>query len=252
YLEFAKRSGFVGNTDPIVFQLYSEPLQKFRLAARGHGRMRPPESHRQRIERFFDPLPFWYAPFEGTLIDERAFPMHAITQRPMAMYHSWGSQNAWLRQIHGANRLFMARSRGKDLGIEDDDWVWISSQIGRVRAQVRLMEGVNPDTVWTWNAIGKRRGAWALDEDAPESKQGFLLNHLIAELLPPREGGYRYSNSDPVTGQAAWYDLRVKIEKASAADAAETFPRYEATSRPHEPTPMPVSDFGRRFNKERA
>ena len=25
------------------------------------------------------------------------------------------------------------------------------------------MDGVNPDTVWTWNAIGKRSGAWDLD-----------------------------------------------------------------------------------------
>ena len=47
-----------------------------------------------------------------------------------------------------------------------------------------------------------------------KSKKGFLLNHLISELLPEREGGYRYSNSDPVTGQAAWYDLRVRVEKA--------------------------------------
>jgi len=38
---------------------------------------------------------------------------------------------------------------------------------------------------------------------------------LIAELLPQREGGYRFSNSDPITGQAAWYDLRVRIEKAT-------------------------------------
>jgi anaerobic selenocysteine-containing dehydrogenase len=252
YLEFAKAAGFIGSTDPIVFQLYSEPLQKFRLAARGHGAVQPPQRHRKRIERFFDPLPFWYPPIEGTMIDERAFPMHAVTQRPMAMYHSWGSQNAWLRQIHGANRLFMARSRANELGIADDDWVWISSQIGRVRAQVRLMEGVNPDTVWTWNAIGKRSGAWALDEDAPEAKRGFLLNHLISELLPPRDGGYRYSNSDPVTGQAAWYDLRVRIEKASASDAAETWPLYEPIGRPHQHETVDVSNFGRTFNKERA
>ena len=84
------------------------------------------------------------------------------------------------------------------------------------------MDGVNPDTVWTWNAIGKRSGAWALDPDAPEAKKGFLLNHLIAELLPEREGGYRYSNSDPITGQAAWYDLRVQIEKAAADEVGET------------------------------
>ena len=253
YLDWAKTVGFVGNTDPIVFQIYSEPLQKFRLAARGHGALQPPDSHRPRVERYFDPLPFWYRPFEGTMIDECAFPMHAITQRPMAMYHSWGSQNAWLRQIHGANRLFMARERAQALHIADDDWVWITSHIGRVKCQVKLMEGVNPDTVWTWNAIGKRRGAWALDQDAPEATHGFLLNHLIAELLPAREGGYRFSNSDPVTGQAAWYDLRVRIEKAAPAEAGETSPRYEPLPPPggkRQASPA-VSDFGRSFNRER-
>jgi hypothetical protein len=90
------------------------------------------------------------------------------------------------------------------------------------------MEGVNRGTVWTWNAIGKRAGAWNLDDDAPESTKGFLLNHLIDELLPARESGYRYACSDPVTGQAAWYDLRVRVEKATAAEAGETEPRFAA------------------------
>jgi hypothetical protein len=92
---------------------------------------------------------------------------------------------------------------------------------------VKLMEGVNPDTVWTWNAIGKRAGTWGLDPEAAESTRGFLLNHLIAELLPEQAGGYRYSNSDPVTGQAAWYDLRVRVEKASPYELQETWPRFE-------------------------
>ena len=47
----------------------------------------------------------------------------------------------------------------------------------------------------------------------PESRKGFLLNHLIHELLPKGDG-LRWANSDPVTGQAAWYDLKVNIEKA--------------------------------------
>jgi hypothetical protein len=87
------------------------------------------------------------------------------------------------------------------------------------------MDGVNPDTVWTWNAIGKRSGAWNLTPDAPESQKGFLLNHLIADLLPEREGAYRYSNSDPVTGQAAWFDLRVRITKA-ASEPAVSEPQF--------------------------
>ena len=35
YLEFAKRSGFITDVEPIVLQLWSEPLQKFRLAGEG-------------------------------------------------------------------------------------------------------------------------------------------------------------------------------------------------------------------------
>ena len=46
YLEWAKSVAFNGSTDPIVFELYSETLQRFRLAARGHGDIQPPDSHR--------------------------------------------------------------------------------------------------------------------------------------------------------------------------------------------------------------
>ena len=203
----------------MIHQLYSEPLQKFRLAAEGHGAITPPASHKDRIRTYFDPIPFWYAPFEGSMVDEREYPIHAVTQRPMAMYHAWGSQNQWLRQILGRNWLYIATERATSLGIQDGDWVIVTSHHGEIKAQAKLMNGVNPDTVWTWNAIGKRKGAWALDENAPESKEGFLLNHLISELLPEREGGYRFSNSDPVTGQAAWYDLKVKIRKADNQSA---------------------------------
>ncbi len=214
YLDWATFFGFIGKPEPIIHQLYCEPLQKFRLAARGHGKVVAPEQHRARIEHAFDPIPFWYPPFEGEMVSAEEYPLHAVTQRPMAMYHSWGSQNAWLRQIFGRNWLYMARQTAEAQGIADGDWVVVTSNHGKIRCQAKLMDGVNPETVWTWNAIGKRSGSWALAKDSPEAKKGFLLNHLISELLPEREGGYRYSNSDPVTGQAAWYDLKVRIERA--------------------------------------
>jgi anaerobic selenocysteine-containing dehydrogenase len=248
YISWAVDKGFRITPTPVIFQLYSEPMQKIRLAAQGHGTVVPPDKHRARVETYFDPLPFWYPPFEEP--DAAKYPMSAITQRPMAMYHSWGSQNAWLRQIHTANRIYVARSRGLELGIADDDWIWITSSIGRVKAQVRLMDGVNPDTIWTWNAIGKRAGAWGLADDAPEATKGFLLNHLITELLPAQSNGYRYSNSDPVTGQAAWYDLRVRIEKASPAEQGETSPRFEPLDNPQERPRPAVSTFGTEFAEE--
>jgi len=227
YLDWATFFGFMGKPEPVIHQLYCEPLQKFRLAAQGYGKVVPPAEHRRRILDHFDPVPFWYPPFEGEMVRQRDYPMHAVTQRPMAMYHSWGSQNSWLRQLLGRNWLYMARSMAAKLGIADGDWVSVTSNHGKIKAQARLMDGVNPETVWTWNAIGKRSGAWNLEKGADEAKKGFLLNHLISELLPEREGGYRYSNSDPVTGQAAWYDLRVRVEKATEQSAVSE-PQFPA------------------------
>jgi hypothetical protein len=110
--------------------------------------------------------------------------------------------------------------------------VYVESHHGKIKAQVRTMTGCERNTVWTWNAIGKRRGAWNLEDDAAEGEKGFLLNHLISELLPASGDGSgerrigRMSNSDPVTGQAAWFDLRVRISKAEAGDEVSE-PQFE-------------------------
>ncbi len=252
YLDWAKEVGFIGSTEPIVLQVYSEILQKFRNAARGHGDIQPPERERARIEAYFDPMPIWYPPFEESMIDLDSYPMHAITQRPMQMYHSWGSHNAWLRQITGSNKLYMNDVKAAEMGLAEDDWVWVESYHGRIRVQVSLMDGVEASTVWTWNAIGKRSGAWNLDANAGEAKKGFLLNHVISELLPPRDDGYRYANSDPVTGQAAWYDLRVHIKKADPAEDAVTFPQFDPTAKPAGlATPADTLTYGAGFRKGR-
>jgi len=245
YLEFAKTAGWIGRSEPIVMQLYSESLQKFRLAAQGHWEIAPPAAHRDRLQAYFDPLPFWYEPMsEESAAEAAAFPIHALSQRPMHMYHSWGSQNAWLRQLTSSNALHMHHVLGAKLGLADGDWAWVSSPHGRIKVEIRLVDGVNPDTVWTWNAIGKRAGAWDLDEQAPEARKGFLLNHIISELLPPRADGYRYANADPVTGQAAWFDLRVNIEKCSADEAHETAPQFGSLKRTAAGPRPAVSNFG--------
>jgi sulfite dehydrogenase (quinone) subunit SoeA len=229
YLERAKAMGLIGVDSQIVMQLYSEPLQKFRLAAQGHGERQPPAHLRERVVTYCDPLPFWYPPLEHAGQDLDRFALSAVTQRPMPMYHSWGSMNAWLRQIMGSNKLYMARGRAETMGIAPDDWVWVESRSGRLKCQVALMEGVNPDTVWTWNAIGKRAGAWGLTPDSPEATRGFLLNHVISEWLPAQQG-FRLANSDPVTGQAAWYDLRVRVTKCAPGEEGVTDP-HPATLR---------------------
>ena len=233
YLEFAEKHALFG-TPPVqvILQMYSEPLQKFRLAGQGLYDGPQPTSlvDCERLAKYFDPLPFWYAPLEGAQAHigtggpsrhtiAEAYPLHAITQRPMMMYHSWDSQNAWLRQILSENSLYMNRGTARELEIEDGDWVWVESHHGRIRCRLKTMEGVEARTVWTWNAVGKQPGTWGLSSDASEATAGFLLNHLISELLPASASdARRLTNSDPVTGQAAWFDLRVKVTKCAPGE----------------------------------
>jgi Anaerobic dehydrogenases, typically selenocysteine-containing len=253
YLQWAQSNAMTRYAEPINCHIYSEVLQKFRLAAQGktNGRQ-PPEHLRKRVETFFDPLPFFYEPLESQLSDKHKYPLNAVTQRPMAMYHSWDSQNAWLRQIHTYNHLYVHPSVGAAGGFDDGDWVWVESQWGKVRCICKYSEAVEPGTVWTWNAIGKAAGAWNLDPMANESKQGFLLNHVISEELPPHDAGDHVSNSDPVTGQAAWYDVRVRVYKAGADEAKETFPQFDPMpSAPGTPPRRPWQNyFAGKFQKK--
>jgi anaerobic selenocysteine-containing dehydrogenase len=228
YQDWAVETGLYDSPQPYLFQLYVEPLQKFNNAAHGIGDHQPPENMRDQLIRVMSPLPIWYP--TATVDNEDDYPLHALTQRPMAMYHSWGSQNAWLRQIHGMNPMYLPTKVMQEKGLIDGDWAKVSSPNGEITVPVAEMAALNENTIWTWNAIGKRRGAWALDPEAPEANKGFLLNHLISELLPPKGDGLRWSNSDPITGQAAWFDLRVRVEKTSPPKGTQ--PQFDTLTSP--------------------
>lgn len=234
YQDWAVQMGFYDAPQPYLFEIWSEPLRRFQIAAEGQGPRQPPEHLRARLTQAMAPLPAWY-PTDDTG-EGTDFPLHALTQRPMAMYHSWGSQNAWLRQIHGENPLYVPQELWDEKGFRPGDWARLTSAHGEITVPAAPMAAVNGRTVWTWNAIGKRKGAWTLDRGAPEATKGFLLNHLISELLPDRGDGQRWSNSDPVTGQAAWFDLRVRIERTDAPRGV-ALPEFGPLASPVPPAP---------------
>ena len=238
YQNWAVELGLYDSPMPYIFNLYSEPMRKFQLAAEGVGEQQPPEHLREQLKAVMSPLPIWYST-EAVSEEDNEYPIHALTQRPMAMYHSWGSQNAWLRQIHGLNPLYVPTKLMKNHNLKTGDWVKLSSIHNTITVPVAEMAGLNENTVWTWNAIGKRKGAWALDPNAPEATKGFLLNHLIHELQPAKGDGLRWSNSDPVTGQAAWFDLKVKLEKTTAPK--ESQPSFKEIKSPVGTGPKNIS-----------
>ena len=48
--------------------------------------------------------------------------------------------------------------------------------------------------------------------------------------MPPKGDGLRWANSDPITGQAAWFDLRVRIEKVPPL--SEAIPAFDPIKSP--------------------
>ncbi|MEQ8370186.1 MAG: molybdopterin-dependent oxidoreductase [Alphaproteobacteria bacterium] len=127
YQDWAVNLGLFDSPQPYLFNLYVEPMRRFQRAAEGHGDRQPPEHLRARVQTTMDPLPIWYPPFEDDAVDTETFPVHALTQRPMAMYHSWGTQNAWLRQIHGHNPLFVPTGIWEANGFAEGDWARVTS-----------------------------------------------------------------------------------------------------------------------------
>ena len=249
YHEWAQRARLRRYADPIVIQIYSEVLQKFRLAAQGRGpaKRRPPAHLAKRIETYFDPLPLYYEPLEAQVTDAHKYPLNAITQRPMAMYHSWDSQNAWLRQIHTHNYLFVNPALARSQGIDDGGWIWVESMWGKVRCMARYSEAVEPGTVWTWNAIGKAPGAWNLAPDANEAELGFLLNHLISDELPhPSPSGRGAEGEGPSAGNASPTPIRSPARPAGTTCAcASTRPARTKRSSPGRRCPrFPAAGHG--------
>ena len=52
--------------------LFRDAAEASALPPQGHGNAQPPEACAARIETYFDPLPFWYAPFEQRIAARRA------------------------------------------------------------------------------------------------------------------------------------------------------------------------------------
>ena len=147
YLHWAQDHGLIRYTDPVNLHLYSEVLQKFRLAAEGKraGTAAAGLPARARAPRTLIRCRFTASRWSPRPSTSEKYPLNAITQRPMAMYHSWDSQNAWLRQIHAHNYLFVSpRVGAKANGFDDGDWIWVESEHGRVRCMCRFSEAVEP------------------------------------------------------------------------------------------------------------
>jgi hypothetical protein len=170
-------------------------LQKFRSGRARQGQRTHAAGDPRATVTYFDLLPFWYAPIEAQATDNAQFPS---TPSPSADgdVSPWDSQNAWLRQIHTHNHLFVNPKVAHAAGIEDGAGCGSTAR-GKVRAcSYRRRSSPAPSGRGTRSA-----GARGVSRRRQRKAARLLLNHLISEELPGRRAVDVQLH--PITGQAA-------------------------------------------------
>ncbi len=134
--------------------------------------------------------------------DEYPFVLNVVTLMSLGPY-SANANMPTLQEISGMvvgetwdSWLEMNPKSAHRLHLQDKDPVWVESAFGKVRTKVRLVPGVRPDVVnLPYNQGHRAVGRWAKDRG---------VNGL--ELMG--------SNTEPLTGLAAFTNTRVKVYRA--------------------------------------
>ena len=102
------------------------------------------------LEKFgYDPLPEWTErhPIANPEV-AKEFPLHLITGgRFLPMFHSEHRQIDSVRKRHPYPLVQINPKTAKEFGIEDGDWVWIESPMGRIRQKCEYFDGIDPRVV---------------------------------------------------------------------------------------------------------
>ena len=163
----------------------------------------------------------------STTRPREAFPLNAVTQRPMFMYPRGASRTRGCGRSPRATGSTCirtpARATASPTGLDRGRLApRHDHRAGEVRRQRAAGHGLDLER------DRQAQGAWRLAKDAPEGRQGFLLNHLISD---DPEGRLRQRR--PGDRQAAWFDLRVSGSARSrpATRARRSSRRWGSTKR---------------------
>ena len=104
-------------------------------------------------------------------------------------------------------------------GIADGGWMWVESQWGKVRCMARYSRGRRAR-----HRVDVERDRQGAGRVASRARRERIAARLPAESPDHRRAAWRraarrISNSDPITGQAGWYDVRVRIYPAGGGRA---------------------------------
>jgi anaerobic selenocysteine-containing dehydrogenase len=99
----------------------------------------------------FDPLPYFEEPFYSPQRAPelaRQYPLVLTAGgRIPGYYHSAYRGIPWLRELAPEPEISIHPQTAADLGLEEGDWAWVETAMGRIKQKVRLFQGIHPRVV---------------------------------------------------------------------------------------------------------
>jgi anaerobic selenocysteine-containing dehydrogenase len=103
--------------------------------------------------------------------NDNEFPLHLIPYELLLLNSGEGASQPWLLEIVGfhlklklgwGSWVEINPETAKDLGVLDGDWVWVESQLGKIKVKVRTFIGAMPGVVNIPIGMGHQSlGRWA-------------------------------------------------------------------------------------------
>jgi anaerobic selenocysteine-containing dehydrogenase len=150
-------------------------------------------------EMGLDPLPSYHDPLvAGGLSDD--FPFLLTSAKNSVFFHSANRQLSVLRRVSKEPVCEVAPEAAETLGVQDGDWVWISTRRGRILQRVHLTPGLDPRVV-------SASYGWWFPERGTEDLSGWQESNL--NVLTSIDGPY-----DPLVASLNLRCIPCSLEKA--------------------------------------
>lgn len=155
------------------------------------------------VPKDYDPLPYYLEPYESPLGEmAKEYPLVMTNGRLPMFHHSTLRNSAYTRELFPAPEVWIHPEAAKKYGIEDNQWVWVESQRGRVRGVSHVTAGINPGSVYMeryWNPenLNKDTHGWqemnvsVLARSKPPYNDVFgtyTLRGYLVKVYPAPEG----------------------------------------------------------------
>jgi anaerobic selenocysteine-containing dehydrogenase len=197
--EWKKRFG----TPSGKFEFYSLAMEQgLREASKKSSRGLDQILKELRIEAKGDKvfLPHFERP--RSIGEEKEYPFHLIDYKLMTTAEGRGANQPFLQEIMGphlkekwSSWVEINPETAREMGIEDEDLIWVESKAGKVKAKARLFPGTDPKCIHIPYGQGhKAYGRWA-------KGRGINPNDLLVR------------DYDYLGGFVSYFSTRVKIYK---------------------------------------